>query len=98
MNPFDLPGPQFLLFYAACIAVVLILLYRNRMMRRVGNAAAIEEIAGRFATDPYLIACLHNDREHLTQGASQSVVTFATIMFRSRGDSDLFSFIIPGPH
>jgi len=32
------------------------------------------------------------------EGASQSVVTFATIMFRSRGDSDLFSFIIPGPH
>ncbi|MCL2716495.1 MAG: DUF4339 domain-containing protein [Alphaproteobacteria bacterium] len=34
----------------------------------------------------------------VTAGASQSVVTFATIMFRSRGDSDLFSFIIPGPH
>lgn len=37
-------------------------------------------------------------RRRIPAGASQSVVTFATIMFRSRGDSDLFLFMNSWPH
>jgi len=69
MNPFDLSGPAFLLFYAAAFLLAFILFLRDKMRRRAGKTAAVEKIATRYAQDPYLIASLHDDRERIIQVA-----------------------------
>lgn len=71
MNPFTLPGPQFLVFYAAFAAAVLLLLHFGRRLRESGPLPRAE------LKDPYLFACL-------SDGPAQ-VVRVATIGLADRG-------------
>src|SRR5262245_52643351 len=52
MNPFDLPGPEFLLFYAMLGAVVLFAVYTFKQRAEGGESIRLP------STDPYLIAYL----------------------------------------
>lgn len=53
MNPFDLPGPQFLLFYVSVVLVLAAILWISRHQGEQANSLAVPEI-----TDPYLVAYL----------------------------------------
>ena len=70
MNPFTLPGPQFLAFYLAFATAVLLVLYFGRRLRESGPQPRIE------LKDPYLFACLgdgpaqgHPRRERRARGS-----------------------------
>jgi uncharacterized protein (TIGR04222 family) len=52
MNPFALPGPQFLLFYALFAIAVLLLLHFGRRLYEGGPLPRLD------TKDPYLFACL----------------------------------------
>src|SRR5215510_2336538 len=71
MNPFDLRGPEFLLFYAVLSVVVigLLTLVRRRFELREGQRVKL--------TDPYLIA-------HL-RGGPQEAIRVATVSLIDRG-------------
>jgi uncharacterized protein (TIGR04222 family) len=71
MNPFTLPGPQFLAFYAAFAAVVLLLLHFGRRLRESGPLPSID------LKDPYLFACLGD--------GSAQVIRVATVGLADRG-------------
>ncbi|MCL2715323.1 MAG: TIGR04222 domain-containing membrane protein [Alphaproteobacteria bacterium] len=69
LNPFNLSGPEFLLFYAAAVLLAFILFRRDTMRRRAAKTVAIEKVASRYAQAPYLIASLHGDRDRIIQVA-----------------------------
>lgn len=69
MNPFDLRGPQFLLFYAVVAILTIYVAVRARRRREQEQAPAHMQIR-----DPYLIACLRNDREEVIRVAILSLV------------------------
>jgi uncharacterized protein (TIGR04222 family) len=71
MNPFALPGPQFLLFYALFAAAVLLLLYFGRRIHESGPLPKIE------LKDPYLLACLN--------GGAAEVIGVGTVGLVDRG-------------
>jgi uncharacterized protein (TIGR04222 family) len=90
MNPFDLPGPQFLLFYVG-LAVATILVLRILRQREeaepAGQARAIHELKaglGRLQepggapkvslSDPYLIAYLRGGKNEVVRVASVSLI------------------------
>jgi uncharacterized protein (TIGR04222 family) len=75
MNPFDLPGPQFLMAYAAFAAAMLIGLYLLRRARETGEAPS------GYLRDPYLVACL--------RGGPAEVVRVATVALIDRGFIEL---------
>lgn len=54
MNPFDLPGPQFLNFYMILGCIVLVALYYARKFSESGNIPKLDY------SDPYLIAYLRD--------------------------------------
>src|SRR5262249_60825982 len=71
MFPFDLPGPQFLVFYALfAIAVIAGFIYG----RRRGESGSAPLAA---ATDPFLLACL--------RGGPAEVIRVATLGLIDRG-------------
>lgn len=69
MNPFDLPGPQYLLFYASLTAVTLIVL---GILRRKRELAASDETPRLH--DPFAIACLRGGKNELLRVAAVSLV------------------------
>jgi uncharacterized protein (TIGR04222 family) len=71
MNPFALPGPQFLLFYAIFAAIVLLLLYLARHSNEDGVFPNLK------VTEPYLFACLN--------GGPGGVIRVATFGLVDRG-------------
>src|SRR5580692_12047314 len=71
MFPFNLSGPQFILFYGAFFAVVLAALYLVRRYYESGPPPPIG------AKDPYLMACL--------RGGPKEVACIATIGLIDRG-------------
>lgn len=71
MNPFALPGPQFLLFYALFAIAVLLLLYFGRRIYEGGPLPRID------AKDPYLFACL--------SGGPAEVIRVCTVGLVDRG-------------
>lgn len=70
MNPFDLPGPEFLLFYAVVGALLLLGLVWARRRAEAGSAHV-------RLTDPYLIACL--------RGGPNEALRVATVALVDRG-------------
>lgn len=68
MNPFDLPGPQFLLFYFVFAVLVVTLLVVARRAIESGPAPRLD------LSDPYLIACLRGGREEALRVATISLV------------------------
>lgn len=70
-NPLDLPGPDFLVFYALLALVVLGLLYVARVSGESGEAPRLD------TTDPYLIAYL--------RGGKNEALRVATVALIDRG-------------
>jgi uncharacterized protein (TIGR04222 family) len=71
MVPFDLPGPQFLVFYGVFALAVILALNLGRRLYETGPMPQIE------ATDPYLFACL--------RGGPNEVARVATLALVDRG-------------
>ena len=71
INPFDLPGPQFLVFYAVVGLVVLYVLWRYQKAREGGAAPRVD------LPDPYLIAFL--------RGGAAEAARIATVSLIDRG-------------
>src|ERR1700722_14830241 len=71
MFPFNLPGPQFLLFYGMLCVAVLVVLYLARHHAESGPPPPIG------AQDPYLLACL--------RGGPKEVACDVTIGLIDRG-------------
>ena len=69
MNPFDLPGPAFLLFYFVISFLVLVLLHLRTESRAAENIDTVKALATRVAQDPYLIASVRGGRNELIQTA-----------------------------
>ena len=80
MNPFDLNGPNFLVFYAVCGAVVCLVLYLLRLQEPQTPDGAVP-------TDPQLIA-------YLRGGATEALrITAVTLLERGAlvlGPNDTF--------
>jgi uncharacterized protein (TIGR04222 family) len=68
MNPFDLPGPQFLQFYMFLGCVVLTVLYYARRISESGSIPRIDY------SDPYLIAYLRGGEKEAARVAVVSLV------------------------
>ena len=71
MFPFDLPGPEFLLFYAAFVVVVIVLLYFYRQDKESDPPPPVA------LRDPYLMACL--------RGGPKEAICAATVGLIDRG-------------
>src|ERR1700730_415261 len=71
MFPFNLPGPQFLLFYIVFAAAVLATLYFARLRFEQGTPGSID------LQDPFVFACL--------RGGPTEVVRVATMGLIDRG-------------
>jgi uncharacterized protein (TIGR04222 family) len=71
MNPFDLPGPQFLVFYLGLSALAIIALVLSRKYAESSRAPKID------LSDPYLIAYL--------RGAEPETLRVATVSLIDRG-------------
>jgi uncharacterized protein (TIGR04222 family) len=67
-NPFDLPGPSFLLFYACLGVFVAIALRSFRRRNEEGSAPRID------TSDPYLIAYLRGGKNEAARVAAVSLV------------------------
>jgi uncharacterized protein (TIGR04222 family) len=80
MFPFDLPGPQFLIFYAAFGAAVVAVMHLAR--RRI-EAAPPPPLDPR---DPYLLACL--------RGGPKEVACIATVALIDRGLLELAGKVV----
>jgi uncharacterized protein (TIGR04222 family) len=70
-NPLDLPGPQFLVFYAIVALLTLGLLYAARAASEAGPAPHLD------VSDPYLIAYL--------RGGTREALRVATVTLIDRG-------------
>src|SRR5688572_6470436 len=68
MNPFDLPGPQFLAFYAALGLVVVVLV---SILRRMAESGPVPKVD---VSDPYLIAYLRGGENEALRVATVSLV------------------------
>lgn len=68
MNPFDLRGPEFLLFYACFSAVVIAALVWYRKTNEGGDAPRLD------ASDPYLIAYLRGGKNETARVAVLSLI------------------------
>jgi uncharacterized protein (TIGR04222 family) len=71
MNPFDLPGPEFLLFYIGLSALVIIALVLTRRVAESSSAPRLD------LSDPYVIAYL--------RGGETETLRVATISLIDRG-------------
>src|SRR5262249_17309712 len=71
VNPFDLRGPQFLLFYAALIVATSLLLLILRLVFESGPVPKLPSV------DPYLVACL--------RGGPREAIRVATLALVDRG-------------
>jgi uncharacterized protein (TIGR04222 family) len=83
MFPFDLPGPEFLLFYAAFFVVVLVLLYLYRQDKESDPPPPVAP------NDPYLMACLRGGPKEVICAATVGLIDrgFLTIAERKVGQS-----------
>ena len=79
MNPFELPGPQFLVFYAALGVALAIALVLVRRAYEPDASVAVQ------LTDPYEIACLRGgDPNDLSnEGRRQTVLEMKFLTRRS---------------
>jgi uncharacterized protein (TIGR04222 family) len=85
LNPFDLRGPEFLLFYfvfsAAVLAILLLLLRRDE--RRDAGKPPID--------DPYLIATLRGGETEALRVAALSLIDRGLLILKSSGMSSIFT-------
>lgn len=77
LNPFDLPGPDFLIFYISLIGATGLLLFVLRQMLDRQNDFDVEERFPAVARDPYQIAFL--------RGGTMEVLRTAVVSLLERG-------------
>ena len=85
MNPFDLRGPEFLLFYfifSATVLIILVLL-RQRDERRDARKPPLD--------DPYLVASLRGGESEVLRVAVLSLIDRGLLTLKSSGKPSLFS-------
>ena len=84
MNPFDLRGPEFLLFYFIFSAIVLLILHnlRQRDESRDARKPPLD--------DPYLVACLRGGESEALRVATLSLIDRGLLTLKSSGTSVLF--------
>jgi uncharacterized protein (TIGR04222 family) len=84
VNPFDLRGPEFLLFYIVFSAVVLFILFFLRKLdeRRDSGKPPLD--------DPYLIACLRGGESEALRVATLSLIDRGLLILKRSGTSVLF--------
>ncbi|MBI1866020.1 MAG: TIGR04222 domain-containing membrane protein, partial [Nitrospirae bacterium] len=68
MNPFDLPGPDFLVFYFFLAGIVIAGVLGARCLREGGDAPRID------SSDPYMIAYLRGGHREAARVAALSLV------------------------
>ncbi len=68
MNPFDLRGPEFLLFFAGCVTVVLIAIWLLRRLLESDSPARVE------VADPYQLAFLREGPDAAVEVAMVSLI------------------------
>ena len=85
MNPFDLRGPEFLLFYFIFSAAVLFILFYLRQRDESPDAGKPP------LDDPYLVACLRGGEIEALRVATLSLIDRGFLTLKSSGTSDLFS-------
>jgi len=77
MNPFNLRGPEFLLFYFLLSCLVLVLLWCQKTLYTMKNSGVVKALATKVEKDPYLIACL--------RGGSEELIRVALVTLLERG-------------
>jgi uncharacterized protein (TIGR04222 family) len=84
VNPFDLRGPEFLLFYLILSVVVLLILFylRQRDERQGDGKPSLE--------DPYLVACLRGGESEALRVATLSLIDRGLLTLKSSGTSVVF--------
>jgi uncharacterized protein (TIGR04222 family) len=84
VNPFDLRGPEFLLFYFIFSTVVFLILFyfRQRDERRDAGKPPLD--------DPYLVACLRGGESEALRVATLSLIDRGLLNLKSSGTSVLF--------
>jgi uncharacterized protein (TIGR04222 family) len=84
VNPFDLRGPEFLLFYFVFFVVVLFILFflRQRDERQEAGKPTLD--------DPYLVACLRGGESEALRVATLSLIDRGLLILKSSGTSVLF--------
>ena len=74
-NPFDLRGPEFLLFYATMAIGTFFLVWWRLRLTESGTAQEVESAANEIAKDPYQIAFLRDGvREEAARVALISLI------------------------
>ncbi len=74
LNPFDLPGPEFLLFYLCLILVVGVLLFLLQWQAESGSGPHVAALARDVAVDPYQTAFLRAGRREVIRTAIISLL------------------------
>jgi uncharacterized protein (TIGR04222 family) len=74
LNPFDLRGPEFLVFYAALSTVVFFVVWLFQRFFESGSPGDEDAWAKSVAKDPYQIACLRGGRDEVIRVAVVSLV------------------------
>ena len=78
INPLDLPGPQFLLFYAVVGLLTLIVVWMAQKAREGGVAPRVD------LPDPYLIACLRGGAAEAARIAAVSLIDRGLIVAKNK--------------
>lgn len=84
LNPFDLRGPQFLLFYVLLLAVTVLVVWLLRRSRESGQAGKEIANARVIAEDPYRVAFLRGGRYEVVQVALVSLIEHG--LLRANGE------------
>jgi uncharacterized protein (TIGR04222 family) len=74
LNPFDLRGPEFLVFYAILSILTIVIVWGFRRIMESGGPGEEETLAKQIAKDPYQIAYLHGGRLEVLRVAVVSLL------------------------
>jgi uncharacterized protein (TIGR04222 family) len=84
LNPFDLRGPEFLLFYGVLAVCSFAYLWRARRERESGSGSSVAALATELAQDPYQVAFLRGGRAETLRVAVISLLERG--LLKAKGD------------
>jgi uncharacterized protein (TIGR04222 family) len=85
LNPFDLRGPEFLVFYLILSAGTLVLVWMFRRWKELGEDGSAASAAKEVAQDPYQVAYLRGGRDEVVRVAVVSLIERG--LLEARGES-----------
>jgi uncharacterized protein (TIGR04222 family) len=74
LNPFDMHGPDFLVFYVMLSVITIFIVWIMRRRMEAGQIGEEEELGKKIAKDPYHIAYLHGGRLEVLRVATVSLL------------------------